>query len=227
MAGTSIKPYTQRPSGIGIAPDHAAWMDWATTALNALIGQSTAPTQVGLPAVVNNTVNPTSSQISSSGARPGSVATPIAYFANAVSPPLVLTFFWDGTNGSSPLTIHRDDGTTTGTLIGSFVVNGLAVNTKYYFYPYYQENVEPENNFGSQQPGVNWAFVPGAAVGTPPVAYTAPNAQAAAIQISRDHIPLAVALAVNGITMPNTGGGTTGSAGGGGGGVGAYLGSSF
>lgn len=226
MAGFSIKPYTQRPSGPGISPDHAAWMDWATSALNALIGQTTAPTQIGLPAVANNQINPTNSQFISQGGRPGSIATPIAYLSNFLTLPFGMQFYWDGTNGSQALTIHRDDGTSIPNIIGNFTVLGLTASTKYYFYPYYQESVEPGANFGAQQPGVQWASVEGA-VGNPPVAYTAPNAQAAAIQISRDHIPLAVALSVSGVTMAASGSAVPGSAGGGGGGVGVYLGSSF
>lgn len=222
MAGTSIKPYTQRPSGIGIAPDHAAWMDWATSTLNAIIGQSTAPTQVGLPAVVNNTVNPTSAQISSSGARPGSLATAITYVAEANN----IEFFWDGTNGSSPLVIYRDDGSVSSRLIGNFKVTGLTNSTKYYFYPYFQEDVLPENNFGSQLAGVNWGTATGVAVGTPAVAFTAPNLIAAQQQIARDHVPLGALAATVGVSTPS-GGATTGSIGGGGGGVGAYLASSF
>lgn len=219
--GNSMKPYLQRPSGVGVTPDMASFFDWVQVTLNALVGQQVTNT-LGTHALDPNTINPSGPQITSIGARPASIATAFTYVAATTS----ITFYWDGTHGSTLLKINRDDGTTLPAISGSYVVTNLTPSTLYYFYPYWQENVAPADNFGTQIPGVNWGIDSGIGVGKPAVAFTSPNLNATQTQISRDHIPLALRLATTGIST--TGGGTaTGSAGGGGGGVGGVLASVF
>lgn len=48
-----------------------------------------------------------------------------------------LTWYWDGTNGSVNLVIHRADGTSFSVPGGSITVTGLTANTWYGFLPYW------------------------------------------------------------------------------------------
>jgi len=184
---------------------HPEWIQWATSALNQLLGQAFPTSGQGFPALSVPTVDPTTSQIPSKGSRTSSVTTAIAFTFDATS----ATFYWDGTNGSEILTIGRDDGTMVGpTSVGSpFTVTGLTTNT-YRFYPYWDDIngrvVFPTNS---------------SAVGTPAVAFLQPNLPAAQQQILRGHIPLGILLVTVGVTL--TGGTGSGSGGSGGGGAGA------
>src|SRR6185437_2327148 len=69
----------------------------------------------------------------SAGSTPFSTTTGFAYTSTTTS----ITWYWDGTNGSSNITIYRADKTTTGPLSGSQTITGLSSGTTYNFYPYY------------------------------------------------------------------------------------------
>lgn len=214
-----LKPYSQRPYDPNLGDTTNQYLDWVTSALNQLIGQANKQPNTGLQSLVNNQINPTSAQLESVGSRPQSITTAITYTSTTTS----ITFYWDGTNGSTPLTIYRDDGTTIGPFIGNFTVTGLSPNTTYFFYPFYQEAVTPSANFGQHPVGINWGTTPGG-VGTPPVAFTAQNLVALQEQISRDHIPLATGFSVTGASTPASGSGSGSGGSGGGGGAGCFTG---
>lgn len=201
----SLKPWMNAPFEQNVGQDTNAFLVWAQSALNQLINFKNAPPSQGLQSLQNNIVNPTTSQITSMGSRTSSVTTSITFTFTSTS----VTFFWDGTNGSQVLRIGRDDGTITGpTSQGSpFLVTGLSTNT-YFFYPYWDENLQ-EVVFATNA----------SAVGTPPVAFTAPNFAAAQQQILRGHVPLGILLVTTGVVL--TGGTGSGSGGSGGGGAGA------
>jgi len=48
-----------------------------------------------------------------------------------------ITWYWDGTNGSSPLVIQRADGSFFAVPRGSITIGGLVANTTYYFLPFW------------------------------------------------------------------------------------------
>lgn len=139
----------------------------------------------------------------SAGSIPFSTSTSFTYTATTTS----ITWYWDGTNGSSPLTIYRADGTTTGPLSGNQAITGLTNATTYNFYPYYDETTK------------SLAWVAGGS-GTP--AYAQPSAGSKALvqsQNLRTRIPLSI-----GGMQASTGAGGSGSGGGGGGGGGCFTG---
>lgn len=203
-----IKPYSIPPFDEGDSHGTRQWKNWATAAINQLIGQGNITPGTGSVALNPPNVDPTSSQVLTGGVRTGSVTTAIAYSATTTS----FTFYWDGTNGSVPFQIYRDDGSVTPpTIVGSpLTVTGLVANTKYFFYFYYDEVLQL----------VKVALLPGIAIGTPPMAFTAQNLKACQQQILRNHIPLAPTFSGTGITTPASGtsSGTGGSGGGSGGG---------
>lgn len=182
-------------------------LDYILTQLNQLIGQANVPPSQSLATFGSNVIDPTSAQIVSAGSRVAAIATGIAY----VVQPTQIAFYWDGTNTSQPFKLYRDDGTVFGPFItGSPVtVTGLAANTLYFFYPYWNETVQL----------IQFATVAGVAVGNPAIAFTARNNLAAQAQILRNRIPLAALLSSNGVTTPNAGS-TTASGGSGGSGSG-------
>ena len=57
-----------------------------------------------------------------------------------------ITWYWDGTNGSVPLVIHRADGSVFAVPRGSITISGLANSTTYYFLPFWSTT-------GGCQPG--------------------------------------------------------------------------
>lgn len=57
-----------------------------------------------------------------------------------VSTTTSITWYWDGTNGSKVLVIHRTDGSVFTVPPGSLAVTGLALNTTYYFLPFWNTN---------------------------------------------------------------------------------------
>lgn len=184
-------------------------LDWMITQLNQLIGQSSTPPNAGLASLNPNSINPSSSQVSSVGSRMFSVTTPLAQVAGTT----LITFYWDGSNGSVPFQIYRDDGTRLGPLIqGSpFAVTGLTANTKYFFYFYWDEAVNQ----------IKAVSVPGVSLGVPAVAFTAQNLVAAQQQFLRGRIPLANTYVSTGVstTVAGTANGSGGSGGGSGGGA--------
>lgn len=199
-----LKPWSMAPPG-EYDPTHA---DWVTSALNQLIGQANTPPSIGFPSLVNPTVDPTTTQITSRGSRTSSVVTEIKWSTTNVAGVCSVTFFWDGTNGSQELKIGRDDGTVVGpTNNGSpAIVNGLVANTQYFFYPYWDEAMQT----------VVFATTPNVAVGTPPIAFTVGNFLAAQQQILRGRIPLGLLLVSTGVTTPAAPGTATGTGGTGG-----------
>jgi hypothetical protein len=185
------------------------------TQLNQLMGQGSVPPSQSLQSFGANVINPTTSQIISAGSRTSAIATAIGY----VVQPTTISFYWDGSHGTQPFKIYRDDGTVFGPFItGSPVtVTGLVANTPYFFYPYWDENLQL----------IQFATVAGVGVGTPAIAFTAQNNLAAQQQILRNRISLGALLASTGVTTPNVGtitaSGGSGGAGTGIGGNGKYL----
>ena len=138
----------------------------------------------------------------SSGSRPQSINTPIVAVVSATS----VSFYWDGTNSSTPLTIYRDDGTTT-TTSGNQTITGLTANTGYVFYVYFNDLIDQV------------VFVPGT-VGTPMYAFTAKSFSAAQTMILSHHIPLEsggfqIMTPASGTNPPDPGDGGGGGGGGG------------
>lgn len=212
-----LKPWGNRPYDPSWADQSNGWGDWVTSALNQLIGQGGLTPGKGFPALSVPVVDPTTAQIVSLGSRASSITSAIAWTATTTS----VSFFWDGTNGSDVLRIGRDDGSVYGpNPAGSPVtVAGLNPNTNYVFYPYFDEALQ----------AVRFPTVPNVAVGSPAIAFTAPNFTAAQQQILRGRIPLGLLLCTTGVTTPNagtssgTGGSGGGGAGGGGGGRGRLI----
>ncbi len=83
-----------------------------------------------------------------------------AYTSTATS----ITWYWNGTNGSTGIVIHRADGSnfTVPTAGSGFTVSGLTANTTYYFLPFWN----------TVQNSCNIGWVPGT-TGTPQVAFVA------------------------------------------------------
>lgn len=214
----TLRPWSQRPFTDGENVSLNQFHDWIITSLNALIGQN-VPSAPGFGSLQNPVINPASKQLASQGSRTNSISTAITWTSTTTS----ISFYWDGTNGSKPLTIYRDDNTVISPVVGSLVVSGLTPNTLYFFYPFFQDFSEIANsaNITAEPLGtVVFASVPGAKpVGSPPVAYTAQNPLCTQRQYLLDHIPLALSLSTTGITTPNAGTGS-GSGGSGGGGAG-------
>ena len=182
-------------------------LDWMVTQLNQLIGLANVPPNQSLSSFGINVIDPTSAQIVSQGSRTSSIATGIAFVATTTG----VTFYWDGTNGSQPFQIVRDDGATYGpSIAGSpYAVSGLSANTTYFFYPYFDESVQQ----------IKFATIGGVSVGTPAIAFTSKNLQAAQQQILRGNVPLGAILSSTGLTTPS-GGSASGFGGSGGGGAG-------
>ena len=203
-----LRQYNQVPISEFISDSHAAFLDWVMSSLNVLVGQNISG--AGFSSLSTPTVDPTTSQITSKGSRASSLTTPFYSKANS---PTSVSIYWDGTNGSPILTIHRDDGTVAGPFPGNQTITGLIASTTYYFYPYFDESAQVVR-FVSQA----------GAVGSPPIAYLAPSITLGQTQLMRGHIPLASNLAITGITTPASGSTSPVSLGGGGGAGGAFLG---
>ena len=220
---SKIRPFTKEPFDEALGNDTNDFLKWVQATLNTLVGQQIPP-GVGFNATQNPIISPAGSGLSSLGSRSQSVTTAIVAVPSSTS----ISFFWDGTNGSTPLTIYRDDGTIAVLGANSITVSGLTPSTTYFFYPFYQEIIAigSGGNFGGEVAGVQFTSVPGA-VGTPPIAYTVKTPRALATQISRDHVPLSLNFPTNGIatTAAGTGASVSGGSGGGGsfGGVGKLL----
>jgi len=141
----------------------------------------------------------------SAGSTPFSTTTGFAYTSTTTS----ITWYWDGTNGSSNITIYRADKTTTGPLSGTQTITGLTSGTTYNFYPYYDDAAKAI------------AWVAGGS-GTP--AYAQPSAGSKTLvqqQNLRNHIPLSIGGMQGATTSSGSG---SGSGGGGGGGGGCFTG---
>lgn len=86
-----------------------------------------------------------------------------------------VTFYWDGTNGSSQVQIAWPNQTLTSIPLGNISVTGLATGVTYNFYPAYDVRLgvvqwSPQGATPNCPPGT----------GTPPIAYAPANFQAAA-----------------------------------------------
>jgi hypothetical protein len=200
------KPYSQFPYDANMGDQAKQALDYMLTQINQLVSQGNVPpsSKVGTfgPAVID----PQNAQIISRGSRVSSIGTAITCVAGATS----LTFYWDGTNGSQPFTLYRDDGTVVGpTIAGSgLAITGLTAATNYFIYFYWDEPTQT----------IKFATLPGQGVGTPPAAFPSLNYKAAQIQILQNHIPLAPTYSSTGVTTGS--GGSSGGGGGGGGGGG-------
>jgi len=137
----------------------------------------------------------------SAGSTPFSTTGSFAYTSTSTS----ITWYWDGTNGSSTLPIYRADGTVTGPLSGNQAITGLSPSTTYKFYPYYDEVTK------------TLLWVAGGS-GTP--AYAQPSAGSSVLvqsQNLRNRIPLSIGGMSASTPASGSGGGTGGGGGGGGG----------
>lgn len=203
------KPWTQFPYDASMSDQSKACLDWVVTQLNQLIGQASVPSGSGIQNFGTPLIDPTGQQITSAGSRTSSITTAIAYTSTTTS----VSFWWDGSNGSSPFKIYRDDGSITGPIVAGsgITVGGLSPSTLYYFYFYWDEGTQ----------SIKMATVQNVGVGTPPNAFTAQNTLALQQIILRGRIPLATLFYTQGITTPASGsGGGSGGGGGGGGGSG-------
>lgn len=87
-----------------------------------------------LTALTAGQIDPSKSGVLCKGVIPPIVSEGFIYKSTSSS----ITWYWDGTQGSTTIKIRRADGTNT-TLSGSQAVTGLNPNFTYYFFPYYDE----------------------------------------------------------------------------------------
>lgn len=155
-----------------------------------------------------NTLDLASSSVSKIGSVPPAGVT--GQFA-AVTTTSSITWYWDGTNSSTPLIIWRADGTSEVMPRGSIAVTGLAAATTYYFLPYW-------SIYGGCQ--IGWVI---GTAGSPKIAFVladttdVTNAQYyLAQQALQAREPLAGTWMTQATTAAGTGGGTAGGGGSGG-----------
>lgn len=202
-----VRPYVQPPMVADL--NLRQWLNWAHQSILQLQSAANpAPAVGGIGSLVPNAIDPTTAQILSKGARTASITTSIKFVASANS----MALYWDGTNGSTQLTIYRDDGSQLGpTIVGSpQVISGLSPSTTYFIYPYW-DDVHQKVSFATG--GL-------VGVGTPPWAFTTPNLKAAQQTLLAGNIPLGLLMASTGIATPASGTNAPASGGTGGGGVG-------
>lgn len=141
------------------------------------------------------------------GVIPFSQTTGFAYTATTTS----ITWYWDGTNGSTTLTILRADGTTTGPISGNQVITGLSASHTYNFYPYWDEPTQT----------VLW--VAGGS-GSPAYAQSSAGSQTLVqSQFLRSRLPLSQGGMQASTPASGSGSGSGGGGGGGGGGAKRYT----
>lgn len=170
---------------------------------------NTQTNQTSLAATVDQALStlPASSLLSagsSSGLKAQGNAVPtvngkFAYVSTTSS----ITWYWDGTNGSSLLTIYWPDGTSTAVPPANLAITGLSSNTAYTFYPYFNVDLN----------SVGFVQVSGG-VGTPAAAYTASSLAAAAAQSADGNTPMVAAPLTASTTSSGSGGGSGGGNGG-------------
>lgn len=124
-----------------------------------------------------------------------------------------LTWYWDGTNGSQVPVITRADGSrfTVPTAGSGLTISGLAINTKYYFLPFW--NINNLCNIG---------WVPGT-TGSPQIAFVATDVTDpvnAPFYLMQQTLQQNEPLTSGFMSASTTAGGTGGGGGGGGGGSG-------
>lgn len=139
--------------------------------------------------------------VSSAGSTPFSTTSSFAYTSTTTS----ITWYWDGTNGSTTLTIYRADNNTTGPVSGSQAITGLSSSTTYNFYPYWDEPTQT----------LKWVA---GGTGTPAYAISSAGSKVAVQQQNlRTRIPLSLGGMQAATPAAGSGGGTGGGGGGGGG----------
>ncbi len=196
-----LRPWNAPPSNQNLDGQTQSFLNWVMSTVNALVNQQIQQGS-GLNQVPGS-VDPTTSRITSLGSRMQSITTPITYIAAPTS----ITFYWDGTNGSTPFQVYRDDGTVTPAIKGSLSVTGLTASTTYFIYLYYDEAAAT----------IKPVVLPNG-VGSPPLAFTSTNISALQQCILRGRLPVANGWSATGITTPATGtaSGSGGYSGGGG-----------
>lgn len=110
-----------------------------------------------------------------------------------------ITWYWDGTHGSSPITIRKDDNTVLGPISGNLTVTGLTAGVTYYFYPFYDE-VSQGLGFVASQDGS----------GSTGQAFVIPALDLAQAQGLQHHIPLSSGPMTAATPSSGTGSGTGG-----------------
>lgn len=110
-----------------------------------------------------------------------------------------ITWYWDGTHSSSPITILRDDNTVIGPFSGSLTISGLTAGTTYYFYPYYDE-LSQAIGFVASQDGS----------GDTGQAFVAPSLALAQAQGLQQRIPLSSGPMIAATPSSGSGSGTGG-----------------
>jgi hypothetical protein len=127
----------------------------------------------------------------------GSIPPTSAAGFQAVATPTSITFFYDGTNGSTILSVFRANGEKTQVPAGSTVVTGLTPNTTYFFYPYFDERVGSllfvSSGVAASQP-----------TGIPAIAFVVDNPNASQIARLTHHIPLTPGTPIT-VTTPGSG----------------------
>ncbi len=113
-----------------------------------------------------------------------------------------ITWYWDGTNGSSLLTLRWPDGSLTPIPPTSQRISGLAGTTTYTFFPYY------DTVFG----GIVFSSDSVAGTGTPPMAFGAGAdiKTATAIQSQDNHVQMNLSTMSAATTAGGGGGGSGG-----------------
>jgi hypothetical protein len=112
----------------------------------------------------NQAINLSHSTVHKVGSTPpNSVSGNFAYVASADG--TTITWYWDGSNSSNPIVIHRSDGSnfTVPSAGSGLAVSGLTASTTYYFLPFW--NTLSNTNIG---------WVP-AGLGSPSIAFTQGN----------------------------------------------------
>jgi hypothetical protein len=174
---------------------------------------SAAPANNGIPAAPgvlyiqrNSLSGPLAIHVKDSGYGPtgwaeiaafGSVPPTAASGFQAVATPTTITFFYDGTNGSTILSVFRANGDKTQVPAGKTVVTGLLANTTYFFYPYFDERSASllfvSTGVQASQP-----------TGIPAIAFLVDNPNASQIARLTHHIPLTAGTPIT-VTTPNVG----------------------
>lgn len=171
------------------------FLEWLRQSMNQLLGDTVQNPR-------EDEIDPTGDLLISKGNRVASITTSIRFVPGSTN----IALHWDGTNGSVRLQIFRDDGTVVGPISGSINVTGLSTTTQYFFYPYWDEDLQAVQ------------FVTGD-LGTPRYAHTARKASAAQALLLKGRIPLS-----NGAIAATTGGAAgSGPSGGGSGGFGGDI----
>lgn len=127
----------------------------------------------------------------------GSIPPTAASGFQAVATPISITFYYDGTNGSTILSVFRANGEKSQVPASKTVVTGLTPNTTYFFYPYFDERT------GSLQ-FVSTGVAASQPFGNPAIAFKVDNPNASQVARLTHHIPLTPGTPIT-VTTPNSG----------------------